>query len=129
MDFGQFSPRTLTTESRRSSNRLVRWIMSVRPGWLGAEDRPSRPNAALPGLRLAAHCLEASMQELRDSRRSGSEVDLQRLFTASYSAGRLVGYMEALAAADSTLARTAAAELEGAMQAVDAVRETFRKAP
>ncbi len=87
-----------------------------------------RPHAALPGLRLAAHSLEATMHELGESRRSGS-VDVLRLCAASYSAGRLVGYMEALAAADSTLARLAATELEGAMRAVDAVRETFGSVP
>ena len=68
------------------------------------------------------------MHELGDSCRSGS-VDVLRLCAAAYSAGRLAGYTEALTASGSTVARFATTELEEAMRAVDAVRETFGSVP
>lgn len=65
------------------------------------------------------------MRELTTGDEGSRSVDVRRLCAASYSAGRLVGYMEALSAADATLARQAASEVEGAMRALDAVRDTF----
>jgi len=104
---------------------VLRWIKAMTPSGRIGRIALRRPHATLPGLRLAAQSLETSMRDLMSGAEGPRSVDVQRLCAASYSAGRLVGYMEALSATDANLARQAASELEGAMRALDAVRETF----
>ena len=78
----------------------------------------------LSGLRLAANSLEASMGDLSASAPT-RRVDVRRLCAASFSAGRLVGYMEALEASDAGLASTMAVELQRTLRSVDDVRRRF----
>ena len=87
----------------------------------------SRAFSALHGLRRAADSLDASMHGLVEAP-GAAPIDVERLCTASYSAGRLVGYLEALAATDAGLAQQAALELGDVMASVDAVREKFKTA-
>lgn len=96
---------------------------------LGERDLPAASEgapafAALHGLRSAADSLDASVHDLAESPPTAS-VDVQRLCLASFSAGRLVGYLEALAATDAMLARQACSELGDVMASVDAVRARF----
>jgi len=52
-------------------------------------------------------------------------VDARRLCSASFSAGRLIGYIEAIEATDQQLAGTLERELRDAMASVDDVRRLF----
>lgn len=79
---------------------------------------------ALPGLRMAAISLQASMHELGASAPSHT-ADATRLCAASFSAGKLVGYLEALQATDARLAGAVAGELRETIEAVDDVRRRF----
>ena len=93
----------------------------------GATATRAHAFGALHGLRTAADSLASSVHGLAELREADS-VDVQRLCTASFSAGRLVGYLEALAATDIVLARQAAAELGDVMASVDAVTQKFEGA-
>lgn len=62
-------------------------------------------------------------------RTPGPFVDAGRLCAASFSAGRLVGYMEALEAADEKLARAVEGELAQAIESVADVRRKFESTP
>jgi hypothetical protein len=78
----------------------------------------------LPGLRLAANSLKASLHELG----SGSpfrSIDTRRLCAASLDAGRLIGYLEALEATDRRLAREVADDLTEVLASLDEVRRQF----
>jgi len=89
--------------------------------------RRSHGFAAMHGLRRAADSLDVYMHNLVDVPGAAS-LDVERLCGASFSAGRLVGYLEALAATDAALAQQAASELGDVMASVDAVREKFKTA-
>ena len=52
-------------------------------------------------------------------------VDARRLCSASFSAGRLIGYIEAIEATDRQLAGAMESELRDAMASVDDVRRLF----
>jgi hypothetical protein len=90
-------------------------------------DRPLGERV-LPGLHLAVRCLQRSMQDLCNGAPFPS-IDTRRLCAASLSAGRVIGYLEALEAADITIAREMARELEGAFRSVEAVRRQFGGGP
>jgi hypothetical protein len=85
------------------------------------------PRRALPGLHLAAHSLQANMRELIAAAPLRS-VDVRRLCAASFSAGRVIGYLEALEATDQRLARAVASELGEALESVDDARRRFERA-
>ena len=89
------------------------------------QGRRSPGYRALPGLRRAAHSLQASMRELGAAAPMRS-VDAERLCAASFSAGRLVGYLEALEATDAPLAQAVAGELGETIESVDDVRRRFQ---
>jgi hypothetical protein len=78
----------------------------------------------LPGLRLAANSLRASLHELGGGSPFRS-IDTRRLCAASLDAGRLIGYLEALEATDRRLARKVADELTDVLADLDEVRRQF----
>jgi len=82
-------------------------------------------NRMLPGLHLAVRSLQATIADLTRGAPFPS-VDTRRLCAASLSAGRLIGYLEALEATDVTLAASIAAELEPVFAVVEDVRRQFR---
>ena len=89
--------------------------------------RPSGRSAgyrALPGLHLAANSLKASLNELSTGAPFRS-IDARRLCAASLSAGRLIGYLEALEATDRRLAQTVAGELTDVLASIETVRRQF----
>ena len=81
----------------------------------------------LPGLHLAANSLKASLNELSGGAPFRS-IDARRLCAASFSAGRLIGYLEALEATDKRLARVIADDLTEVMDSCDHVRRLFEDA-
>jgi hypothetical protein len=78
----------------------------------------------LPGLRLAANSLRASLHELGGGSPFPS-IDTRRLCAASLDAGRLIGYLEALEATDRRLARKVTDELTDVLADLDEVRRQF----
>ncbi len=89
--------------------------------------RPSGRSAGyrvLPGLHLAASSLKASINELSIGAPFRS-IDARRLCAASLSAGRLIGYLEALEATDRRLAQTVAGELTDVLASIETVRRQF----
>ena len=79
----------------------------------------------LPGLHLAARSLQATIADLTLGAPFPS-VDARRLCTASLSAGRLIGYLEALEVADVALARSVATDLQPVLESLEDVRRQFR---
>src|SRR4051812_40768559 len=87
---------------------------------------PSPGYKVLPGLRLAANSLKASLHELGGGSPFRS-IDTRRLCAASLDAGRLIGYLEALEATDRRLARQVADDLTEVLASVDEVRQQFER--
>ncbi len=90
-------------------------------------NRPAGRSAGyrvLPGLHLAANSLKASINELSIGAPFRS-IDARRLCAASLSAGRLIGYLEALEATDRRLAQTVAGELTEVLASIEVVRRQF----
>ena|SRR5690348_4740124 len=81
----------------------------------------------LPGLRLAANSLKASIDELIIGGAPFRSIDTRRLCAASFDAGRLIGYVEALEATDRRLARQVAGELSEVLGSLDNVRRQFER--
>jgi hypothetical protein len=81
----------------------------------------------LPGLRLAANSLRASIDDLTVGGSPFRSIDTRRLCAASFDAGRLIGYMEALEATDRGLARQVAGELSEVLDSLDDVRRQFER--
>ena len=81
----------------------------------------------LPGVRLAANSLKASIDELSIAGAPFRSIDTRRLCAASFDAGRLIGYMEALEATDRGLARQVADELSEVLGSLDNVRRQFER--
>jgi hypothetical protein len=80
----------------------------------------------LPGLRLAANSLKASLHELGGGSPFRS-IDTRRLCAASLDAGRLIGYLEALEATDRRLARQVSDDLTDVLASLDEVRRQFER--
>jgi hypothetical protein len=80
----------------------------------------------IPGLHLAARSLQAAIAELTRGAPFPS-VDARRLCTASLNAGRLIGYLEALEAADARVAASVIDELEPVFDSVEDVRRQFQQ--
>ena len=80
----------------------------------------------LPGLRLAANSLKASLHELGGGSPFRS-IDTRRLCAASLDAGRLIGYLEALEATDRRLARQVSDDLADVLASLDDVRRQFER--
>jgi hypothetical protein len=78
----------------------------------------------LPGLHIAANSLQANLNELGRGAPFRS-IDVRRLCAASLSAGRLIGYLEALEATDRRLARAVAGDLSKMLESVERVRKEF----
>jgi hypothetical protein len=76
---------------------------------------------------LVANSLKASIDELCIGGAPFRSIDTRRLCAASYYAGRLVGYMEALEATDRRLARQVASELSEVLDSLDNVRRQFER--
>ena len=94
-----------------------------------AVTRPSGRSAGyrvLPGLHLAANSLKASLNELGGGTPFRS-IDARRLCAASLSAGRLIGYLEALEATDRRLAQAVAGEMMDVIASVESVRRQFER--
>lgn len=87
----------------------------------------STTNRAMAGLHLAARSLQASMYELGGTA-SSSSIDARRLCAVSLSAGRLVGYVEALEATDLRLAYAVARDLKEVIAAIEDVRRRLEYA-
>ena len=113
---------------RSTPGGLWRWMTTVADRGRGSVGRVGRSPGyrALPGLRLAAISLRVSMRELGGSAASHI-VDARRLCAASFSAGKLVGYLEALEATDARLARAVAGELQDTIESVEDVRQRFER--
>jgi len=121
--------REVTPDWHRSTpGGLWRWMTTVADRGRGSVGRVGRSPGyrALPGLRLAAISLRVSMRELGGSAASHI-VDARRLCAASFSAGKLVGYLEALEATDARLARAVAGELQDTIESVEDVRQRFER--
>jgi len=121
--------RGVTPDWHRSTpGGLWRWMTTVADRGRGSVGRVGRSPGyrALPGLRLAAISLRVSMRELGGSAASHI-VDARRLCAASFSAGKLVGYLEALEATDARLARAVAGELQDTIESVEDVRQRFER--
>jgi len=86
--------------------------------------RKSAGYRMLPGLHIAANSLKANLSELGRGAPFRS-IDVRRLCAASLSAGRLIGYLEALEATDRNLARAVAGDLSEVIESVDRVRKEF----
>jgi hypothetical protein len=82
---------------------------------------------ALEGLHVAARSLQASVYDLGGTTPSGF-VDARRLCAVSLSAGRLVGYLEALEATDQRLAPSLARDVEQVIATFEDVRRRFEHA-
>ena len=112
----------------RAANRSSRLANPVIRG-SGALTRPPGRSAGyrvLPGLHLAANSLRSSLNELGSGAPFRS-IDARRLCAASLSAGRLIGYLEALEATDRSLARAVADELMDVMASFETVRRQFER--
>ncbi len=91
-----------------------------------ALSRRSAGYRMLPGLRVAADSLKDNLNELRRGVPFRS-IDVRRLCAAFLSAGRLIGYLEALEATDRRLASTVAGDLADVIEAVARVRKEFER--
>jgi len=121
--------RGVTADRQRSRRRgLWRWMATVADRGRGSVGRAGRSPGynTLPGLRLAAISLRVTMRELGGAAAS-QIVDARRLCAASFSAGKLVGYLEALEATDSRLARAVSGELQDTIESVEEVRRRFER--
>lgn len=91
-----------------------------------ASPEESIAHRMIPGLHLAASSLEAAIAQLTRGAPFRS-VDARRLCAASLSAGRLIGYLEALEATDARLAASVIDELEPVFDSVEDVRRQFQQ--
>lgn len=115
----------LNADRQQSARHVFRWIGAVAGGGgLTSSSSRSRAFAAMHGLRQAADSLDACVHGL--AVHDAKSVDVEQLCSVSYSAGRVVGYLEALSATDAVLARQAASELGDVMASVDAVKDRLQ---
>src|SRR6266571_5502129 len=111
---------------RRPRLHVGAWA-PVRPRRLVTRSLDRSPGyKVLPGLRLAANSLKASLHELGSGTPFRS-IDTRRLCAASLDAGRLIGYLEALEATDRRLARQVADDLTEVMGSLDEVKRQFER--
>ena len=88
---------------------------------------PSPAYRALPGLRVAANSLRASLDALNAGGRPFRSIDTHRLCAAALDAGRLIGYLEALEATDRMVARMVADDLTDVLTSLECVRSQFER--